>query len=314
MRVTRLVGIAVLVSAVLALLVAVAPAARGQQRTMERRVQDAQNRALVVQPEIHVLTGGGPQIGVTIKEAAKGDGAEVTEVQSESPASRAGFRSGDIIVEFDGERVRSAAQLSRLVRETPVGRTVKVTVTRDGKRMELSVAPEERSGQLQERMRVLEDRLRSLPDRSGTFEYLAPDRGPLTVVPRGQAREPFNLSREPFNLFFWQGGSGRLGVMVENLPAQLAAYFGVKAGVLVTEVTEGSAAAKAGLKAGDVITAINDTAVKDGAELARLVRDVKDGGEITIGIIRDRKPQTLKAKLEDTSPSRRIVVRKGIPV
>ena len=306
MRVTRLVGIAVLVLAVLVLLVAVAPAVRGQQRITERRVQDAQRRVLAVQPEVQVLMGGGPQIGVTIKEAVKGEGAEITEVQSESPASKAGFRSGDIIMEFDGERVRSAAQLTRLVRETPVGRTVKAAVTRDGKRVELSVAPEERSGQLQEKMRVLEDRLRRLPDRSGTFEYLLPDRGPLAVVPRGQLHEPFNP-------FLWQGGSGRLGVMVENLPAQLAAYFGVKDGVLVTEVTEGSAAAKAGLKAGDVITAVNDTAVKDGAELTRLVRDVKDGGEITIGIIRDRKPQTLKAKLEDTRPSRRIVVRREIP-
>ncbi|MBE3071835.1 MAG: PDZ domain-containing protein, partial [Acidobacteria bacterium] len=146
MRVTRLVGIAVLVLAVLVLLVAVAPAVRGQQRIAERRVQDAQKRMLAAQPEVQVLMGGGPQIGVTIKEAAKGEGAEIAGVQSESPASKAGFRSGDTIVEFDGERVRSAAQLTRLVRETPVGRAVKVTVTRDGKRVELSVAPEERSG------------------------------------------------------------------------------------------------------------------------------------------------------------------------
>ncbi len=305
MRVTRLVGFAVLVMAILVLLVAVAPAINGQQRIAERRVQEAQKQAQAVQSDIQVLLSGGPRIGVTVKEAAKGEGAEITEVQSESPAFKAGFRIGDVIVEFDGERVRSAAQLTRLVRETPVGRAVKAAVTRDGKRAELLVAPEERSGQLQEKMRVLEDRLGRLSDRPGTFEYFLPDRGPLAVVPRGQVHEPFNL-------YFWQGGSGRLGVMVENLPAQLAAYFGVKDGVLVTEVTEESAAAKAGLKAGDVITAVNNSTVKDGAELARLVRDIKGGGEIAIGIVRDRKPQTLKATLEDTRPSRRITVRKGI--
>ena len=81
---------------------------------------------------------GGSRIGLTIDEVADNDGAEegavVLEVRRESPASSAGFAAGDIIVEFDGERVRSARQLTRLVRET--------TVVRNERRVELEVTPE----------------------------------------------------------------------------------------------------------------------------------------------------------------------------
>ena len=52
-------------------------------------------------------------------------GAYVTQVESGSPAQKAGIMTGDIIVEFDGERVRSARQLSRLVRESSDDRTVR---------------------------------------------------------------------------------------------------------------------------------------------------------------------------------------------
>ena len=45
--------------------------------------------------------------------------------------------------------------------------------------------------------------------------------------------------------------------MVAPLSDQLAAYFGVKDGVLVSEVLENTPAASAGVKAGDVITAAN---------------------------------------------------------
>ena len=300
MRGTRLMGIGAGVLAVFAAVVTIAPAVKGQQVGVERLMRDNQNRLLTVGPDIQVLTTGGPQIGIGIRDAEKGEGVEVTEVRSGSPASKAGFRTGDIIVEFDGERVRSAAQLTRLVRETPAGRTVKAVVTRDGKRVDLSVTPEDRAGQLVDESRELLDRLRKVPDRV-----------PLAVVPRGEGRENF-FSREPYGLFVWPGRTGRLGVTVETLTDQLATYFGAKDGVLVTEVTEGSAAAKAGLKAGDVITAIDDKPVNNASELARLVRGVKDGAEITIAILRDRRPQTLKATLKDASASRRVVVRRGI--
>lgn len=118
----------------------------------------------------------GSQLGVTIRDlepgdsAAAGEGVKVDAVQPDSPAARAGLQPGDIVVAFDEERVRSVRQFSRLVHETPEGRTVGVDIVRDGQRQTVQVTPERRTawlgvdGQLPRamarRLRDLEPRLR----------------------------------------------------------------------------------------------------------------------------------------------------------
>jgi S1-C subfamily serine protease len=98
---------------------------------------------------------------------------------------------------------------------------------------------------------------------------------------------------------------GRLGVQAETLTPQLAEYFGVKdGGVLVSGVTENSPAAKAGIKAGDVITSIDGGRVRDYDDLVREVRDKT--GEVTVGIVRDKKESSLKTTIEQPArPARR---------
>ena len=97
---------------------------------------------------------------------------------------------------------------------------------------------------------------------------------------------------------------GRLGVQLGELPPQLAEYFGAgDGGVLVSSVTADSAAAKAGLKAGDVITSINGDRVRDSDDLIDELRDVE--GDVTIGIVRDKKASSLKATLQSPTPARR---------
>ena len=73
-------------------------------------------------------------------------GAVVNEVKPDSPAAKSGVQKNDVIVEFDGERVRSVAELRRLVRETPPSRTVKIKLIRDGHPRTLSVALESSHG------------------------------------------------------------------------------------------------------------------------------------------------------------------------
>jgi S1-C subfamily serine protease len=75
-------------------------------------------------------------------------------------------------------------------------------------------------------------------------------------------------------------------------------------GALVAGVTEGSPADKAGLKAGDVITSINGDRVRSTNDLIDELRDVT-GGEVTIGITRDKKSSSVKATIESQTPSRR---------
>src|SRR5262249_14052792 len=199
--------------------------------------------------ELTILSGRGGELGVRIVDAASG-GVEIDDVQPDSAAEKAGLKRGDVIVEFDGERVRSGRQFARLVQETPAGRTVKATIMRDGKRQDVQVTPTEGSS-------------------SGSALFL--DKfGPGIEAYRGRAFGPdldhlrdLPFLFDNFNRFDFPTmmPSGRLGVDVEPLTTQLGQYFGAKDGVLVRAVTDGSAASKAGIKAGDVITSVNGTTI-----------------------------------------------------
>ena len=100
------------------------------------------------------LEGPGSQIGVSVRDLkssevlpGSGDwftsqaGVAIDQVSSWSPASRAGLVKGDVVTIFDGYPVRNVAHFSRLVAETPPGRTVKMTIVRAGKTQELSITP-----------------------------------------------------------------------------------------------------------------------------------------------------------------------------
>jgi serine protease Do len=69
----------------------------------------------------------------------EGTGALVSGVQDNSPAARAGMKAGDVITQYDGQKVGTSADLPKLVAATTVGRQVPVTVVREGKTVALNV-------------------------------------------------------------------------------------------------------------------------------------------------------------------------------
>jgi serine protease Do len=69
----------------------------------------------------------------------KARGALVSSVTPDSPASRANLEPGDVIVSFDGKDVTEMHTLPRLVAESPVDKTVPLTIIRKGKEMALNV-------------------------------------------------------------------------------------------------------------------------------------------------------------------------------
>ena len=287
MRHIRTIGIVLAAGAILAVVA-------GSVRAV--RAQAPRNSGPTVRPDLQILSLGGAEIGVTIRDADKGEGVAVTDVRNDSPAAKAGIKAGDVITEFDGEKVRSTRQLTRLVQETPGGHTVKLAVMRDGKRVDLSVTPEVRTmGIWSDRLLADTDKLRQdLRDRFGgdVFMFGSPGSGRLEIL-------------QP---------AVRLGVSVQDLTPQLAAYFGAKEGVLVASVSDGSAAARAGLKAGDVITAVNDKAIAGSSELARRLREAGADAEVTIALTRDRRAMTVKARLESPASRSPRAVRRTIVV
>src|SRR5262245_2109788 len=75
-----------------------------------------------------------------------GDGATVADVTNGGPASKAGLRNGDRIVEFDGKPVKSTKQLTEIIADTPAGTAVKLKFVRDGQEQSASITPAERPG------------------------------------------------------------------------------------------------------------------------------------------------------------------------
>jgi membrane-associated protease RseP (regulator of RpoE activity) len=265
-----------------------------------------------------MLEGRGAQIGVSVDDLSEEQmkttpgaqsGVIIREVDQNSAASKAGLREGDIVVDVDGERVRSAMQFSRLIRETPGGRTVKLGIVRDGKRQSVDVVPQSREfgfgpdgalaqrwerslrefeprlRELEPRLRELEPRLRELEPRFREFHFDPPTNFDFEWIPRMTSPR------------------GRLGVQLNELTPQLAEYFGVKdGGVLVSSVTKDSPAEKAGLKAGDVITSIDGDRVRSADDVVDELRDKE--GEISVGVLRDKKESTLKATIEGEATRR----------
>jgi serine protease Do len=289
-----------------ALAIATAPLLYGPfgSRLLAQARQDARqdDRPERRSRDITVLSGRGAAIGVSIREVMPAEaggqpqaGVLIDEVRPDSPADKAGVKRGDIVVEFDGERVRSARQFSRLVQETTPGRTVKATLIRDGRRTDVQITPDDErrgdvmiSGDFGDYMRDLGRDLGRLGDRLPMFD--------------------FNFDRDLPGI----ASGRRLGVTVNELTSQLADHFGVRDGVLVTSVTEGSPASRAGLTAGDVITSIDGQRVGSREDLLRALReadrDSRSGTagsvDLTIGIVRDKKESTLKATIDSRHPLR----------
>ena len=238
------------------------------------RVEAQDRNRFTVPAPLLSLVGPGSSIGITVRDTDSG--VVVQEVRSETPASRAGLKEGDVVTEFDGERTRSTAQFTRLVRETAPGRTVKIVVLRNGMPTTMDIAPEGRDAvdlNIPNLTRNFERQLQGWP-RDFAFEFDGDG-----VFSRLSQR--------------------RLGVIVTPLSDQLATYFGVKQGVLVSEVTAGSAAETAGLKAGDVITMVRGQSVVDPGDVVRELSAAESGANVEIRVTRERKEITVTARMPE---------------
>jgi serine protease Do len=299
MKVLKIAAVATVLAGLVVLAVALGPSASAQSFDhLFAGAQDASRGR-----ELTILGGRGGELGVSIIDGK--EGVEIDEVHADSAAEKAGLKRGDVFLEFDGEHVRSSRQFTRLLRETPSGKSVTATISRDGKKQDVQL--------------TLADGRESRVVIGGDGRFLFDDMLPRKYFDSDEFRKSMRefAERLPemerglrdlpnFNYRFGIPGvmgGGRLGVTVDELTSQLADYFGAKDGVLVTSVNSDSAAAKAGIKAGDVITSINGEAVTSSSALVELLRRA-DSEDVTIGIVRDKKEQTVKAKIEPRRPLR----------
>ncbi len=168
------------------------------------------------------------------------DGALVSQVIPGSPAAKGGLREYDIIMEFNGEKITSPADLTRRVQDTPVGKTVSVDVLRidgsNGKRETKSLKVS--VGENPEDVRLQKE------SRQRTY--------------KGQ-KAPYDL-----------------GFTVADWSVDIARSFGISEGApkrpIVIEVSPKSSAAEVGLRPGDLILDVNKAPIRDAKSVVQKLK------------------------------------------
>jgi serine protease Do len=190
-------------------------------------------------------------------------GVEVLRVAEGSPAEKAGLKPGDILLTYNGENILGGRQLGRLVSETPVGRRLKIRYWRNGavQTCALTTAPVPESvSDLQSSMREFSDQMNRL-----------------------RLSMPMDV---PTPMLVWR--NRLLGIVVEPLDPQLAEFFGVKDGVLVRFVDQGSPAETAGMRSGDVLTAVGSQAISNPRDVSACIRN-QESKQVMVSLVRNHK-------------------------
>src|SRR6267143_5946747 len=236
--------------------------------------------------ETHEVTAGKAK---ELKLSAE-RGVVLGKIVPDSPAAKAGLKENDVATEINGQRVEGAAQFRRMIHEIPAGRTIQLTMWRDGRTQTVSAT----LAKSEERRHVM-TRVAPMP---GTFAFRMPE---MPEIP------PMEWSG---NMVF--GGQPRLGIDAEEINGQLGAFFGAPdgEGILVRDVNSGSPAEKAGVKAGDVITSLNGERIHSVGELREKLSGKRDEKNRTVklGVLRNKSAMTLTVELpEQAARTKRVI-------
>src|SRR6266704_7221094 len=219
-------------------------------------------------------------------------GVFLGKIVPDSPAAKAGLKENDVVTEINGQRVEGAAQFRRMIHEIPAGRSIQLTVWLDGRSHTLRAT----LGKSEERRHAM----KMVMPEPGTFAFRMPE---MPEIPSME----WNGSR-------FMGGQPRLGIDAEDLSGQLGAFFGAPEGegILVRDVSSGSAAEKAGVKTGDVITSLNGERIRSVGELREKLSAKRGDKDRTVklGVLRNKSEVSLIVELPaPAAPTKRFVSR-----
>jgi serine protease Do len=226
-------------------------------------------------------------------------GAWLAGIAPDSPASKAGLKENDVVTDINGQHVEGAMQFRRMIREIPAGRTVQLTVWRDGRTETINVT----LGKAEESHRGM---TKVTPGTPGTFAFRMPEMPEIPDIPE--------IPDMPmvFDGNMMYGGHPRLGIDAEDLNGQLGKFFGAPEGegILVRGVNPGSPAEKAGLKAGDVITSVNGNRIRSVGDLRQKLSSRHEekeknekGTAVKLGVLRNKSEISLSVELPPTVPN-----------
>jgi serine protease Do len=214
---------------------------------------------LITEPDHNVHRGWlGVRIQAVTDEIAeslgldKARGALVASVSDNGPAQAAGIQAGDVVLTFDGKKVDDMRHLPRLVAETPVDKSVAVTVWRKRKEATLQV----KVGKLNE------------------VETASAESTPKNTPPQSDSDTV-----------------KALGMTLSDVTPALKEKFSLgddAKGAVVVDVAKDGPGAEKGLRPGDVIMEAAQEEVKNASQIAGKVADAKKSGRKSILLLVER--------------------------
>lgn len=272
--------VAILAAAALGGAVAPAAAQSADPEAREKRLADAQRRLEDAAREVAELSGDaaaghreieiflpGPRramLGVNLGGTEpNGGGVRVAGVSPGGPAAEAGVKPGDVIVAIQSQPVATGRELVKAMEAIEPGQKVALELRRDGKPVKLSVEA-----------RPLDRMVMA---------------GPGMMMPGLPPMHGMDIVKD-MHWLLDEWGDAELVTLTPGL----GRYFGADKGVLVAHAPEGSGF---GLQDGDVIVAIGGREPESGRHAMRILRSYQPGESVELKILRDRRAQTLNAKV-----------------
>jgi serine protease Do len=189
----------------------------------------------------------------TLRALGEDHGVIVSDVTKGGPAEKAGLKPDDIILAMNGRPVKDGDDLMNRVADTPVGNAAKMTVDRDGKKMDLSLV-------IQDRMEVFKHDPRVV--------------GENTVPEEAAPGKPETAA------------SVKFGVQLRPLTEDERSLTRSKQGVIVTRVEDNSFAEDIGMQERDIITSINRHPVNSVDDVRKVQQTLKPGDPVAFHIVR----------------------------
>lgn len=253
-------------------------------------------------PAIASHTGGGggsgshaasrSYLGIDVSDVTEADfnilhvkearGAQITRVDHDGPAGKVGLQVRDVIVRINAQTIEGEEQCRRVLRETPAGRSVTLSISRNGQMIDVTATLANRA---EVEKRAWEEHF-VVPQPQPNDSYLGSPQPEQKESQFGAAKS-FLGNHLAFSLPY-------TGLALDAVGAQLAEFFGSKdgKGLLIHTVDANSPAASAGLRAGDIITRANGRPMETTKDWDRILRDTR-GKAVGVTILRDKREQTL---------------------
>lgn len=182
---------------------------------------------------------------------SKPEGSLITQVAPNSPAAKAGLKSGDVILQINGVAISRTTDLLNYLNRLAPNQSIRLQILRDEK----------------------------LSTINATLS-VAPDDTPAKTAGTAQNQGP------------------SLGVTIRNLSEAEKSQLNLAGGVYIQEVMRGGLAAQSRIMPGDIITQIDNTAVRNTDEFIQAAGKLKKGTVVRVGLVRQGQRAILGLRIQ----------------